>query len=256
MHRCPNPRLPVARARDADQLGDGRGRHRGRRRAVRPPALGARPRPLDPRPVPADEGAAARARRLPGEVGDATRSTRSRRRRRAVPPRALRPQHPGGRLGDGAEPRAPLRHRRRARRRHARRRSRRSRASARTAPRRSPSGSRTRRTALVEELRELGIRLEAGEERPPGRGAADRQHVRDHRHARALHARAGRRGAGGAGREGRRLGLEEDERRDRRRGAGRDEAEQGARQRACRSSTSRRSRSCSTRTRRRAPASR
>ena len=36
----PEPRLPLARARDADQLGQGRDGHRGRRRAVRPPALG------------------------------------------------------------------------------------------------------------------------------------------------------------------------------------------------------------------------
>ena len=40
----PEPRLPVARPRDADQLGDGGGRHRGRRRAVRPAALGRRAR--------------------------------------------------------------------------------------------------------------------------------------------------------------------------------------------------------------------
>ena len=38
----PEPRLPVARARVADQLGAGRRRHRRRRRAARPPALGAR----------------------------------------------------------------------------------------------------------------------------------------------------------------------------------------------------------------------
>ena len=38
----PEPRVPVARARVADQLGPGRGRHRRRRRAVRPQALGPR----------------------------------------------------------------------------------------------------------------------------------------------------------------------------------------------------------------------
>ena len=42
MHRCPNRALPLARARDADQLGHGRDGHRGRRRAVRAPALGPR----------------------------------------------------------------------------------------------------------------------------------------------------------------------------------------------------------------------
>ncbi len=38
----PEPGLPVARPRDADQLGDGGGRHRRRRRAVGAPALGSR----------------------------------------------------------------------------------------------------------------------------------------------------------------------------------------------------------------------
>ena len=40
----PEPRLPVARPRDADQLGHGGDGHRGRRRAVRPQALGRRAR--------------------------------------------------------------------------------------------------------------------------------------------------------------------------------------------------------------------
>ena len=50
----PEPRLPLARARDADQLGDRGDGHRGRRRAVRAPALDRRPAPLDARPLPAD----------------------------------------------------------------------------------------------------------------------------------------------------------------------------------------------------------
>ena len=75
MHRCPNRRLPLARHRDADQLGHGRDGHRGRRRAVRAAAVGARAASLDARPLPAHEGAAARARRLPGEVGARTCST-------------------------------------------------------------------------------------------------------------------------------------------------------------------------------------
>ena len=41
----PEPRLPVARPGDADQL-DGHRRHRGRRRADDPHALGQGPRPL------------------------------------------------------------------------------------------------------------------------------------------------------------------------------------------------------------------
>ena len=44
----PQPCVPVARPRVADQLGAGRCRHRGRRRAARPQALGPRSRSLDP----------------------------------------------------------------------------------------------------------------------------------------------------------------------------------------------------------------
>ena len=51
---------------------------------------------------------------LDGFAGDLARRTRSRRSRRSkrdpVPARALRAQHPRRRLGDRAEPRAPLRH--------------------------------------------------------------------------------------------------------------------------------------------------
>ena len=57
------------------------------------------------------------------------------------------------------------------------------------------------------------------------------------------------------GREGRRLGLEEDERRGRRRGAGRHEAQQGTRARRADPGRGRRSRSCSRRIRRPAPPS-
>ena len=113
----PEPRLPVARSRDAEQLGHGGRGHRGRRRAVRLAPLESRPRPLAARPLPAHEGAAARARRLPGE--ERVERDRGDRGvgRAAVRPRALRPQHPGRRLGDGAVARAPLRHGRAARER-------------------------------------------------------------------------------------------------------------------------------------------
>ena len=105
----PQPRLPVPRSRDAEQLGHGGRRHRGRRRAVRLAPLESRPRPLAARPLPAHEGAAARARRLPGEerverdrgdpgVGLAV-----------LRPCPLRAQHPGRGLGHGAVTRAPLR---------------------------------------------------------------------------------------------------------------------------------------------------
>ena len=77
MHRCPNRGLPVARARDADQLGHGGDGHRGRGRAVRAPALDGGPAPLDARPLPAHAGAAGRARRLRARSRPRTRSRRS-----------------------------------------------------------------------------------------------------------------------------------------------------------------------------------
>ena len=167
----PEPRVPVARARDADQLGAGRRGHRGRRRAADPPPLGARPRALAARPLPADEGAAARARRLRGDLARRTRSTRSSIRSgcrsRAscfglnipdvgwVTAQSLA-RHFGTSTG------SPRRRRRR---------SRRSTGSGPSAPRRSSSGSRTTQNrALVAELRELGLRFEAGEEERPVEG--------------------------------------------------------------------------------------
>ena len=70
MHRCPNRGVPVARARDADQLGAGAGGHRGRRRGDDPAPLGGRARSLAPGSLPPDEGAVARARRLRRDLGD------------------------------------------------------------------------------------------------------------------------------------------------------------------------------------------
>ena len=132
--------------------------------------------------------------------------------------------------------RAALRHDRRAARRRRRRRSWSARASAPSAPRRSPSGSPTTTTARsIEELRAIPLVLEADEERPAGRGAADRQAVRDHRHARVVHARGGEGGARGARREGLRRRLEEDGGRDRRREPGRRRSRR-RRRRACRCS--------------------
>ena len=107
----PEPCLPVARARDADQLGRHR-RHRRRRRADDPPALGARARPLAARALSPDEGPAAGVGRLRRHLGD-----RGDRRHRgveagAVLARPSRVEHPGPRMGAGAEPRAPVRGRR------------------------------------------------------------------------------------------------------------------------------------------------
>ena len=73
----PEPRLPVARARDADQLGLRRDGHRGRRRAVRAAALVGGAAALDARPLPADARAARRARGLRGDLGARTPSRRS-----------------------------------------------------------------------------------------------------------------------------------------------------------------------------------
>ena len=66
--------------------------------------------------------------------------------------------------------------------------------------------------ALVEELRAVGLRLEAGEDERPQEGPLDRQHVRDHRHARALLPRRRDGAARGARREGDRLRVGEDDR--------------------------------------------
>ena len=82
--------------------------------------------------------------------------------------------------------------------------------------------------ALVAELREVGLRFEAGvDERAEG-GPADGSDVCRHGDARVAVARAGARGARGARRKGRRLGLEEDDRPRRRRGAGQLQADEGA----------------------------
>ena len=61
-----------------------------------------------------------------------------------------------------------------------------------------------------------------------GRRAADRQHVRHHRHARSVHARRSGRRARSEGRQGRELRVGEDDGADRRRGAGELEADEGA----------------------------
>src|SRR5205823_541718 len=57
------PGLPLTRSRDADQLDGGR-RHRRRRRADDPHPVGEGSRTVAARPLPADEGASARARGL------------------------------------------------------------------------------------------------------------------------------------------------------------------------------------------------
>ena len=140
----PQPRLPVARPRDADQLGQRGDGHRGRRRAVRPPALGSRSAAVDAGALPADRRADRRARGLRRDLGQEDRRRDRALEAAAVLARPLRAQHPRCRLGDGAQPRPPFRHRRPPARREPWTTSRRSRGSGPTGPSRSPSGSRTR----------------------------------------------------------------------------------------------------------------
>ena len=66
---------------------------------------------------------------------------------------------------------------------------------------------------LVQELRDARSPLRDRRRAETGRGAALRPDLRDHRHARVVHARRGGAGARGEGREGLELGLEEDRRR-------------------------------------------
>ena len=77
----PEPGVPFARPRDAHPLGQRRDGHRGGRRAVRAPALGRGPAPLDARSLPPHRRAARGARRLRRGVCQRARSPRSRRRR-------------------------------------------------------------------------------------------------------------------------------------------------------------------------------
>ena len=70
MHRCPNRACPSRGLESLINWVQAAGRHRRRRRAARAAPLGARARPLAARAVPADEGAAARARRLRGDLRD------------------------------------------------------------------------------------------------------------------------------------------------------------------------------------------
>ncbi len=106
----PEPRVPVARPGDADQLGRRPGRHRRRRRADGPHALGQGPRPLPAGSLPAHEGAAARARRFRRDLRDERdRPDRGVAHARPVLARAARAEHLRDRLGARAEPRAPRR---------------------------------------------------------------------------------------------------------------------------------------------------
>ena len=218
MHRCPNRACPSRGLETLIHWVRRRDGHRGRRRAVRAAALERGAAALDARPLPAHDGAADGARGLRRDLGAKAVEAIQRSKEQPFSPRPLRAQHPEGRLGDGAEPRAPLRLGRPAARR---RRQEEIQEVEGIGPDRAEAIAEwfadDENRALVEELRELGPPLRGGRGGAAGRGAAHGQHLRDHRHARALDARGGDGGARGEGREGHELGLEEDDRRDRRR---------------------------------------
>ena len=167
----PEPRLPVARARDADQLGRDR-RHRGRRRADDPPALGARARPLAPRPLSPDEGRSCSSWTGSPTSPPLRRSARSRRRSRCRSRASCSGLNiPKPWLGARAEPRAPVRGRRPVDGRDSGGRARRRKALVPIAQRSWSSGSRTSRT--VHSSRSSGSSgsvFEIGEEDRPARG--------------------------------------------------------------------------------------
>ena len=182
----PEPCVPLAWARVADQLGASGGRHRRRRRAVRSPPVGPRPRPLAPRPLPLDQGTAHGSRGLRRDLRDERDRVDHGVEASSVPPRPLRPQHPGRRLGDRAEHRAPLRERRPADRRDTRghrggrrHRPRPCRVDRRVVLRRGQPVTRARARRARAPLRDRR-RAEAD------RGPADGKHLRHHRNARAF----------------------------------------------------------------------
>ena len=190
----PQPRVPVARARDAEQLG-------------------AWPRPTSRASASsssAGSGISGLLRSLPdlyrltkeqlleldgfGEISASNAiDAIARVEADPVPARALRAQHPGRRLGDRAEPRAALRLGRRADRRdaggaHGVRGDRpRARRGDRRVVRRRRQPARSSRSCARSASRS---RPDEGD-RPVG-GPADRHAVRDHRHARVA-SRARRR---------------------------------------------------------------
>ena len=173
MHRCPNRACPsrgleslinwVQAAADIDGVGEQLVRRLWELGLVR--SL--------PELYRLTQGAAARARRLRGDLGDERDRLDRGVEGDPVSPRALRPQHPRRRLGDRAEPRAPLRRRRPSEQRvaggdHGVRgdRPRAGRGDRRVVRRR---GQR----ALVAELRALGLQLRVRRRRPARRGPAD-----------------------------------------------------------------------------------
>ena len=194
MHRCPNRACPSRGLETLINWVMARDGHRGRGRAVRPPALGRGPAPLDARPLPAHDGAADGARRLRARSRPRTRSTRSSRRRQQPFSRVLfglnipdvgwvtarnLARHFGvvdALLDASQEEILEVEG---------------------IGPDRAEAIAEwfadEENRALVDELRELGLRFEVGEEERPVEGPLTGKHLRDHRHARVVHARGGRR---------------------------------------------------------------
>ena len=113
MHRCPNRACP-SRGLETLINWTRRRRHRRRRRADDPHPVGEGPRPLAARPLPPDEGGARRARGVRRRLRAARPSSRSQRSKQVPFSRVLLGLNiPGDRLGARAQPRQPLRHRRR-----------------------------------------------------------------------------------------------------------------------------------------------
>ncbi len=112
----PEPRVPLSRPGDAHPLGERGHGHRGRRRAVRAPAVGRGPAALDAGSLSPHRGAARRARRLREGLRRAGGRVDRGLQGAALLARAVRAQHPEDRLGAGAQPRPPLRQRGRAHR--------------------------------------------------------------------------------------------------------------------------------------------
>ena len=191
MHRCPNRACPsrgletlinwVMAAADIEGVGEQFVRRLWSEGLA----------PLAARPLPPDEGAARWSSTATPRSPRRRRSTRSRRRRQRPFCRVLFGLNiPQRRLGDGAEPRAPLRHRRPAARGDA--------GGDRGGRRHRPRPRRVDRR-VVRGRGEPRARRGAARARPPlrgrrggaaDRGPADRLDLRDHRHARGAVARA------------------------------------------------------------------
>ena len=189
MHRCPNPKCEsrgletlINWVWDIDGVGEQAIRRLWRRGD----------RHVDARPVPADEGAAAGARRLRRDLRGQRRRVDRESKKNFKLHRILAglniPETGGSPLGTSR--RISARSTGSWTRR--RRRSRKPRASG---PEKAEAiaewFSDEENRKLIEELRGLGLNFEVGRRAEAGRGPALRPDLRDHWHARGVHARRG-----------------------------------------------------------------